>query len=372
MSTLVHVTTVHPRFDIRIFRKECLSLRDLPAEVHLVVADGEGDARVEGVQIHDVGRTRGRLRRMLLLPYRAFRRVRSLKPDIVHFHDPELLPAGLALRLLGQRVIYDAHEDLPRSIMSKHWIRPGLRKLVSQIAELFEDFTARRLSAVVAATPHIGKRFTTVQPETIVATNYPVIPGGTGVPRHPEAATFVYLGAISRKRAAREMVVATALANCRLILAGPFEDEALSRELAALPAWKHVKYVGVVEHSELWDLMARSLAGLLFFMPEPNHVNSVPNKMFEYMAGRLPILCSAFESWKQIVATNRIGLTCDPNDPQAIAALMREIIERPAEAEAMGKRAREIVTTRYRWEAEAEKLVNLYRKLLADQTGHPA
>jgi glycosyltransferase involved in cell wall biosynthesis len=49
---------------------------------------------------------------------------------------------------------------------------------------------------------------------------------------------------------------------------------------------------------------------------------------------------------------------------------MREIVERPAAAESMGKRAREIVMSRYRWEAEAEKLLDLYRRLLADRPGH--
>nr|HPM69006.1 hypothetical protein [Piscinibacter sp.] len=52
---IVHVTTVHPRDDIRIFRKECVSLARAGYEVVQVVGDGRGEAVVDGVRIVDIG-----------------------------------------------------------------------------------------------------------------------------------------------------------------------------------------------------------------------------------------------------------------------------------------------------------------------------
>lgn len=52
---IVHVTTVHPRDDIRIFRKECVSLARAGYEVVQVVGDGRGGAVVDGVRIVDIG-----------------------------------------------------------------------------------------------------------------------------------------------------------------------------------------------------------------------------------------------------------------------------------------------------------------------------
>ena len=62
---IVHLTTVHPRHDIRIFRKECVSLARAGYEVVQVVGDGQGDAQEEGVRIVDLGARPGsRLARM--------------------------------------------------------------------------------------------------------------------------------------------------------------------------------------------------------------------------------------------------------------------------------------------------------------------
>lgn len=366
MSRIAHVTTVHPRFDTRIFRKECVTLSGAGYETYLVVADGKGHGAKDGIQIRDVGSTSGRLKRMVLLPFRAMAELRSLKPDVVHFHDPELLPMGLLLKLLGYRVIYDAHEDLPRAILSKHWINPGLRRVIAGLSEWVEDFCARRLSAVVTATPHIAKRFMRVNPKTVSITNYPVLDENSQtLERNPEEKTFFYAGAISRKRAAREMVLAIDKADARLLLAGPFEDPQLRAELEKMPEWERVTYLGFVDHNELWALMARSLAGLLLFHPEPNHINSVPNKMFEYMAGCLPIICSDFEDWRQIIVDNQIGLTCDPEDVNSISTRLLWILNNRDEAERMGAKGRKIVTEQYRWQNEAEKLVSLYQNTLA-------
>ncbi len=365
MSKIVHITTVHTRYDTRIFRKECRTLLEAGFPVELIVADGNRDEIKNGLKIHDIGLVRGRLRRMTLLPMRAFFRVRRLRPALVHFHDPEFLPVAYLLRFTGLEVIYDSHEDLPRAILSKEWIRPWLRRTISKVSETIEDFCARRMSAVVAATPHIASRFVPLNPLTISVTNYPVISESDDLPkREPESATFIYVGAISRKRAALEMVIATKLAGARLYLAGPFEDAALEAEMRKLPEWDCVTYLGYVEQSALAPYLSKSMAGLLMFYPEPNHINSVPNKMFEYMASALPILCSNFESWKSIVLGNSIGLFCDPTSPENIAGQMQWIIEHRDESEAMGTKARVIVHEKYRWQNEAGKLVDLYNRIL--------
>ena len=58
-KSIVHLTSAHPRFDIRIYQKECLSLSE-KYNVSLIVADGQGSKNVSGINILDVGKPKSR------------------------------------------------------------------------------------------------------------------------------------------------------------------------------------------------------------------------------------------------------------------------------------------------------------------------
>ena len=134
MKRVCHITTVHLRNDNRIKLKECKSLAAEGFEVHLVVGDGLGDFFGENVQIHDIGpKPQSRIQRMWAQPKRALKRVLALRPDIVHLHDPELLPVGVKLAQKGMRVIYDAHEDVPRQNLTRHYIPRRIRPARSSV-----------------------------------------------------------------------------------------------------------------------------------------------------------------------------------------------------------------------------------------------
>lgn len=367
MRRVVHVSTVHDRTDNRIVRRECVALRDAGFDVHLVVADGLGNSLTDGVTVHDIGKPDSRCVRMTKLPFRALARAKAMKPVIVHFHDPEILPAAVHLRSSGMKVIYDAHEDLPRSIMSKEWINSNIRRAVGTTAEWVEEFCAARMSAVVAATPIIADRF---RGSGIVETvcNYPDLSQAPEPARLvAEPKSFVYVGALSVHRGLREMIEAVHLAEARLIIAGSFETVEQQAEISAMPGWANVDYLGVIPHAEVWSVLQRARAGLLFLHPVRNYIDSLPTKMYEYMAMELPVLGSDYAGWPDAIRQDDIGLTCDPLDPKAIAALMQRIIGDTRSAEAMGRRGRQVVMEKYRWKNEAAKLVELYERLLADK-----
>lgn len=372
MRRIVHLTTVHTRRDVRIFEKQACSLAAAGFDVHLVVGDGLGKELVHGVQVHDIGAAPAtRAGRMWRQPWRALRRVRALRPDIVHFHDPELLPVGWLLRRAGIVVVYDSHEDVPRDILSKAWISPWLRRAVAWLFEQIEDRIAASLSAVVAATPHIAARFARLNPRSLAINNYPAnheLASASAAPRAPR--TACYVGGIGRIRGSVEMVRALEHLPCRLVMAGGFEDAACEAEMRALPGWARVDYRGVVSRAEVRAIMAEAQIGLLLFHPEPNHVDAQPNKMFEYMSAELPVVASDFPLWRRVLVNEGVGVCVDPRDPAAIAAVMARLFDDPEAARAMGARGRAAVLARYRWDREFDKLKRLYAELAA--CGAPA
>ena len=368
----VHFTTVHPRSDTRIGVKETASLAEgMGGGVTLYVQDGKGPERdeISGFEVVDTGPPpQGRVRRMVLGAWRIYRAVRAARPRVAHFHDPELIPVGLALKLSGIKVVYDVHEDLPRQIFGKHWISPWLRRPVAWGAEAFEWLAGHAFDGVVAATPTIARRFP--DHKTVTVQNFPILaelvaPDPVQYADRPPH--FAYVGGITGIRGSREMVVAVggvAEPECRLQLAGGFSPTNHGDELEALPGWERVVFHGWASRPEVAAILGNVRAGLVVLHPTENYLDAYPVKMFEYMAAGLPVVASDFPLWREIVDGAGCGLLVDPLDPRAIANAMQWLLDHPNEAEAMGRRGREAVERQYNWTPEAEKLLALYERLL--------
>ena len=364
MKRIVHLTTAHARGEVRIFLKECLSLSSGGYEVHLMVADGLGPEEVSGVAIHDAGSANGRFQRMLILPWIMYFKARKLQASVYHYHEPELHLIALPLLYGGARVIYDSHEDVPRAILSREWINIRLRRLISKTFELFENFVIKRISAVVGATDHNASRFCKINAKSVAINNYPLATEiSDELVERPTNRNVCYIGGISLARGVVEMVTAMEHIDARLILAGPFESEALERYVETLPGWEKVDYRGSVNRKEVHKIMASSQAGLLLFHPEPNHVDAQPNKMFEYMSAGLPVVASNFPLWKLIFEDSHTGWQVDPLDSNAIARSIEKILSDPGLSAEMGKRGRQMVVSRYQWRYEEKKLLSLYSEL---------
>ena len=86
---VAHLTSAHSRYDTRIFLKECQTLAAAGYHVTLVVADGAGAEKKNGVEILDVGASFGRFDRIKNSPSRVFEAACKLKADVYHIHDPE-------------------------------------------------------------------------------------------------------------------------------------------------------------------------------------------------------------------------------------------------------------------------------------------
>lgn len=171
---IAHITSVHPRIDTRIFLKECRSLAEFGYSVSLIVADGKGDESKDGVAIFDVGAPSGRLRRMLNTTRRVYGKAKSLNADIYHIHDPELIPVGLKLKRKGKKVIFDAHEDVPKQILSKPYLSKLAKVALSAVVGAYEKWACKKFDAIVTATPFIRDKFLSINDRVFDINNFPI------------------------------------------------------------------------------------------------------------------------------------------------------------------------------------------------------
>ncbi len=95
---------------------------------------------------------------MIVSQYRAIGMALRANADLYHLHDPELLPGGILLRLLGKRVVFDIHEDLPKQIRIKPWIHRRLVRFWVWIAQLFDALVSRFFDGG-GGDPEIGGKY---------------------------------------------------------------------------------------------------------------------------------------------------------------------------------------------------------------------
>lgn len=361
------LTSVHSVDDIRIYRKECTSLARAGYQVTLV-APHEGDVSGEFVRVVRIQRRNNRLGRMTLSLWDTLKAALAARADIYHFHDPELIPVGILLKLLGRRVIYDVHEDLPEDILSKPWIHPVIRRPVSRVVNMIEKCASHVYDHIAAATPAIARKFPA--DKCVTVQNFPILgelAALTGERYSQREYRALYLGALTEIRGAREMVRAMEFLSerfgSRLVLAGEINPPALAKELSVQPGWKRIDCLGWQSREAVRDLLGHARLGLVLFHPVPNHAESQPTKLFEYMSAGIPVIASHFPLWREIVEEAGCGLVVDPLDPSAIAEAMEWIFDHPLEAEEMGRRGKAAVDLKFNWAAEEKKLLALYSGL---------
>lgn len=367
MTKVCHITSVHPKEDVRIFKKECVSLAKAGYDVTLV-QQGESYEK-DGVHIIGFGEIApSRLRRMLHTARAAYKAALAVDADIYHLHDPELLPYALKLKRKGKEVIFDSHEDVPADILEKYWIPAPLRKLISRVYARYEAHCFSRLDGVIGVTPTLCDRLEKSSRRSVMVTNYPIWEEDLPRPTF-QSRRVAFPGLISQLWCIDTLLKAVdPIEDVTVELRSRDVEEPYGSTLRSLPGWKKVNFPGRISHEEVLRLLADCMCGMALLQECPNsggRMGTLGNtKIFEYMMVGIPVVCTDFVLWKEIIDKWDCGICVNPKNEREVEAALRFLLDHPEEARRMGGNGRRAVKEEFNWGVEEKKLLAFYRDIL--------
>jgi glycosyltransferase involved in cell wall biosynthesis len=362
---IVHLST-YPADDIRIFQKACKSEVEDGYQVTQIVCH-DHDETVDGVRIKALPPpSKGRISRMIGLSWRMYREAERLRADIYQFHHPDLIPAGLLLKLSGKKVIYDTREFYPDKILSMRWIPAKFRQVFSTAFSIYERITSAVWDHVLVADRYSAKAFAG-RPISVVP-NYPLLTSVEGVEdKRNKLRKLIYVGGLSEERGLGVMLKIAELLgdqDVELDLMGtcPFSED--ERRIHAV---RNVRYLGNQNLRAVYQHIAEADLGLLLLQPVPAYAYAGENtlKLFEYMWCALPLVSSNFPNLRQIIEAAQCGICVDPCNAEQAAMAITNLLDQPELRQQMGVNGRDAVLRAYNWPAASKVLSQVYKNVLS-------
>ena len=365
MKSIIHLTTSHRPTDTRILKRECVALSEnRDYRVRLFNAFGMND-RFRDVDIVGFDRRRGRFGRYTISIFKAIFSVLREKPDLVHLHDPELFFSVIFFKMRGIKVVVDIHEKFADKFTLRSWMPNILSPLFVRLFNLILQYVDRNADAIVVAAPFLLADFGYCR--RISVRNLPDLQyigevENTG-PR--EENLIIYTGGLSEHRGIEPVIRALSgtSENWKLVIYGK-RSPVVVEKLGELLNDSRIDYRGLAPFEEVVQAMQTASVGVVCNEKGLGYENALPNKIFEYMAAGVAIVCTDFPEWKKLVEENQAGLTCNPHDAASVKNAIFSFLGSPAKISDAGKCGRRLVETEYSWASEKLRLFEIYREIL--------
>ena len=364
---ICHVTSVHSAKDDRIFYRECISLVNAGYTV-FEIAPNVPDEVCNGIHICGVQVPKNKWKRSFWGQKAVYYKCVEVDADVYHFHDPELMPVGVKLKKNKNKcVIFDSHEDVPAQILTKEWIPAFLRKPVSKLYAFYEKQCLSCYDALVSVTPSITVRLCALNKNVYQLTNYPLLDRSVAADKRAWGNSICFAGGIAEQWLHQNII--KAIEDCRNVnyrLAG-LGGAAYLEYLKTLNGWQNVEFVGKISFDAVPQFLIQSTAAMVLNDYVPNvgyKLGSLGNnKLFEAMQMGIPVICTDFILWKEIIDEWKCGIYVNPHDIKAIRETINYLIENKDIAKQMGDNGRRAVMEKYNWNTQEKILLEMYKKL---------
>lgn len=299
--------------------------------------------------------------------------VKDLMPDAVHCHDLEVMPVGVrAKRALNIPLIFDMHENYPAMMRAIH---PKKRLSMLSIETFFAKYYERRCcnlaDRVIVVTEESRERLERIGIEGkkiwVISNTVDLKEISQGQENGSEF-TIVYTGGFGPHRGLELPIkampkVIEKIPEAKLILVGDGSNmDDLKKLTSELGLEKNVEFPGWVDGESLKRYVRKAHVCIIPHKVSEHTNTTIPNKIFEYMAFKKPVIVTNARPMERIIRETNAGFVVKDDDYNAVADHIIKLHE-PSLRKALGENGRKAIIEKYNWSLTSKELCRMYRQL---------
>ena len=271
-----------------------------------------------------------------------------------------LLGSYYVSKLKFKHLVYDSHEyftEVPELVD---------REFPKKVWKIIEGTILPRIKNSYTVSESIAKAYKKQYGiEMKVVRNVPFYQNKAEANSNNGTNHILYQGALNVGRGLEHMIDAMQfLDNTKLDIIGDGDiTEQLKQRMKEKNLTNKVELVGKVPFEDLPRYTAKADLGIA--LEENiglNYYYALPNKLFDYIQARIPVLVSPFPEMQKIVNKYEIGTVYDHKNPKELAEKIKEIFELKNRYKKW-KENTNIAAQELCWENEEKILMNIYSKL---------
>jgi len=369
------VTSGHPPFDERIFWKFAKFLNYAGYTVSIFCSTQEINKVVDEITLTGFDGTYYPKKKKIDAFYSL---INQFNPDLII--SSQMLPAFASLKLRKEnpntKIILDITEWYPENVAFKF---KGLKRWIKYFQILIPYiFVLQKVDHLIIGEITKKKRYDFLansKPKTIIG-YYPILKyfNYSKPDLSKDEIVFGYAGVITYERGIQNLLNACnsiaekyPMKKFKLLLFGKFtyqnEEDDFKQKGSPLNNLKlefadwtdYDKMSSVVENMDIcFDLRKRNFI----------YSNSLPIKIFEYMACGKPFIYSDIKPIREEIDFEKYGYLVNPENETEIINVIESYLNNPELVDQHSRNARRLIEESKNWESESKKLIELVNKLL--------
>jgi len=369
------VTSGHPPFDERIFWKLGASFTEAGFSVSIICSTQEINNVVDGISVTGFDGVSFQKKKKIETLYSL---INQVNPDLIICS--EMLPVFAALnfkkRNPSTKVILDITEWFPENVAFKF---AGLKRWFIYFQLLLPYlYILQKVDHLIIGEVSKKTRYdflASSKPKTIIG-YYPIIKyfNYSEPDLSKEEIILGYAGVITFERGIQNLFSACksiaekySKKKIKLLLFGKFtyqNEEAEFKNKISTTNNLEVEFVDWIDYDKISSVVERM--DICFDLRIRNFIysNSLPIKIFEYMACGKPFIYSDVKPIRDEIEYEKFGFLVNPDNESEIIKAIENYLLNPELANQHSINSRKLIEENKNWESESKKLIEMVNKLL--------